>query len=58
MMDSSGITGLKRNLDTQAEFRLVRVKASKRLGSDQVESNKSRNHVERQSNIESGMKVI
>ena len=47
-----------RILDALAEILLVRVKASKRLGSDQLESNKSHNHVERQSNIESGMKVI
>ena len=48
----------ERILDAQAEFRLVRAKASKRLGSDQLESNKGHNHVEQQSKIESGMKVI
>ena len=58
MVDSSGITGLKRSLDTQAEFLLVRVKASKILGSDQLESNNCHNHAERQRNIESGMKLI
>ena len=47
-----------RILDAQAEIRLVRAKASKRLGSDQLESNNGHNHVERQSNIELGMKVI
>ena len=45
-------------LDAQAEIRLVRAKASKRLGSDQLESKKSHNHAERQSNIEFGMKMI
>ena len=38
MVDSNGITGLKGSVDAQAEFRLVLVKASKRLGSDQPES--------------------
>jgi hypothetical protein len=48
----------ERILDAQAEFRLVRAKASKRLGSDQLESNHGHNHAERQSNIELGMEVI
>ena len=38
--------------------RLVQAKASKRRGSDQLESNNGHNHVEQQSKIESGMKVI
>ena len=50
--------GLKRSLEAQAEFCLVRAKASKRLGSDQLESNNCHNHAERQNKIESGMKVI
>ena len=33
-----------RDLDTQAVFRLVQVKASKRLGSDQLESDNSHEH--------------
>ena len=49
---------VSRILDAQAEFRLVRAKASKRLGSDQLESNNGHNHAERQSNIASGMEVI
>ena len=47
-----------RILDAQAEILLVRAKASKRLGSDQLESNNNHNHVERQSNIELSMKMI
>ena len=57
MVDSYGRYWFK-GMDAQAEFRLVRAKASKRLGSDQLESNNGHNHAERQSNIESGMKVI
>ena len=38
--------------------RLVQVEVSKRLGSDQLETNNGHNHAERQSTIESGMKVI
>src|ERR1041385_2853511 len=49
---------VSRILDAQAEIRLVRAKASKRLGSDQLESNNSNNHAERPSNIELGMKMI
>ena len=49
---------VSRILDAQAEIRLVRAKASKRLGSDQLERNNSHNHAERQSNIELSMKVI
>src|ERR1041385_700134 len=48
----------ERILDAQAEFRLVLAKASKRLGSDQLESSNGHNHAERESNIESVMKVI
>ena len=57
MVDSYGATSFK-GFDAQAEFHLVRAKASKRRGSDQLESNSGHNHAERQSNIESGMKVI
>ena len=45
-------------LDAQAEFCLVQTKASKRLGSDQLERNNGHNHAEQQSKIESGKKVI
>ena len=49
---------VSRILDAPAEIRLVRAKASKRLGSDQLESNNRHNHAERQSNIELGIKMI
>ena len=49
---------VSRILDAQAEIRLVQAKASKRRGSDQLESNNSHNHAERQSHIELSMKMI
>ena len=49
---------VSRILDHKQSVRLVQAKASKIRGSDQLESNNSHNHAERQSNIESGMKVI
>ena len=43
-MDSYGITLGFKGLDAQAVFHLVQVKASKRLGSDQLESDNSHEH--------------
>ena len=52
MVDSYGITLGFKGLDAQAVFRLVQVKASKRLGSDQLESDNSHEHALKLMNIE------
>ena len=44
MVDSHGKTFGVMEVDAQAVFRLVQVKASKRLGSDQLESDNSHEH--------------
>ena len=44
MVDSYGITLGFIELDAQAVFRLVQVKARKKLGSDQLESDNSHEH--------------
>ena len=52
MVDSHGKTFGSMELDAQAVFRLVQVKASKRLGSDQLESDNSHEHALKLMNIE------
>ena len=52
MVDSRGKTFGFMEVDAQAVFRLVQVKASKRLGSDQLESENSHQNALRLTNIE------
>ena len=52
MVDSHGKTFGFMEVDAQAVFRLVQVKASKRLGSDQLESDNSDQNALRLTNIE------
>ena len=52
MVDSYGKTFGFMEVDAQAVFRLVQVKASKRLGSDQLESDNSHKNALRLTNIE------
>ena len=51
-MDSYGIALGFKGLDAQAVSRLVQVKASKRLGSDQLESDNIHEHALKLMNIE------
>ena len=51
-MDSYGITLGFKGLDAQAVFPLSTVKARKRLGSDQLESDNSHEHALKLMNIE------
>ena len=52
MVDSHGKTFGFMGVDAQALLRLVQVKASKRLGSDQLESDNSHEHALKLINIE------
>ena len=52
MVDSYGTTLGFMEVDAQAVFRLVQLKARKRLGSDQLESDNSHKHVLRLTNNE------
>ena len=52
MVDSHGKKIGFMEMDAQAAFRLVQVKASKRLGSDQLESDNSHQNALRVTNIE------
>ena len=52
MVDSSGITLGFKGLDAQVVFPLSTVKARKRLGSDQLESDNSHEHALKFINIE------
>ena len=51
MVDSHGKTFGFMEVDAQAVLRLVQVKASKRLGSDQLESDNSHVHASKLINI-------
>ena len=52
MVDSHGKTFGFMEVDAQTVFRLVQVKANKRLGSDQLERDNSHKHALRLTNIE------
>ena len=59
MVDSNGTTGFRKVIvEAQAEFRLVMEEGYQKTGKRPTKEHNGHNNVERQSNIQSGMKVI